>query len=127
MTGRSLPEWIGSTADAKIPVRVQARLFLAAGGRCQNCSRKCGLGGERWEADHIKSLINGGENRETNLQILCRECHRQKTKGDVAEKALVYRKQVWAIGAKKKRSKFACAKTSKWKKKLDGTVVPRDD
>jgi 5-methylcytosine-specific restriction endonuclease McrA len=31
------------------------------------------------EIDHIKSLHNGGDNSITNLQVLCKECHRKKT------------------------------------------------
>ncbi len=34
------------------------------------------------EVDHIKPLIYGGNNDETNLQTLCRDCHKVKTKKD---------------------------------------------
>jgi hypothetical protein len=45
----------------------------------------------RFTCDHIIALINGGENRETNLQILCDWCDPAKTAADVRQKAKVYR------------------------------------
>jgi hypothetical protein len=45
---------------------------------------------------------------------------------DVAEKAVVYKKTAKALGVKLKRSKpFPGSRASKWKRKLDGTVVRR--
>ncbi|WCK26593.1 HNH endonuclease [Agrobacterium pusense] len=45
--------------------------------------------GQTWDLDHVKALINGGENRETNLRPAHRKCHVEKTALDVAEKAKV--------------------------------------
>jgi len=39
------------------------------------------------EVDHIKSLINGGDMfDENNLQTLCQDCHKKKTKKDMLER-----------------------------------------
>lgn len=100
MTARSIPEWIGASPDAAIPRRVRARLFT---GRCAICTRKL-MAGERWEADHVVALINGGEHRESNLRCVCTWCHRQKTAGDVAEAAKVRRTRSKHIGLRKPRS-----------------------
>lgn len=35
------------------------------------------------EVDHIKALINGGEDSMSNLQLLCSKCHKEKTKEDL--------------------------------------------
>lgn len=66
MTGRTLPEWIGATPDTPIPPRVRLRVFEAHGGVCYLSKRKI-RAGEKWQADHVVALINGGENRESNL------------------------------------------------------------
>lgn len=120
---RELPEWIGKTDDSPVPDRVKARLFERAQGRCQKCTRK--LFPSEWDADHIVAIINGGQNRESNLQVLCNDpCHTKKTREDVKVKAITYRKKKANIGLRKK-SRFPGSRTSKWKKKLDGTVVRR--
>jgi len=40
-----------------------------------------------FEIDHIKAVINGGDMwDEKNLQVLCDECHKKKTKEDMLER-----------------------------------------
>lgn len=120
---RSSAEWIGKTDDTMIPERVKLRIYERAKGLCQRCGRKLFPG--HWDCDHTVALINGGENRESNLQALCdNPCHSGKTREDVKIKAITYRKKKAHIGLRKK-SRFPGSKDSKWKRKLDGTVVKR--
>lgn len=38
----------------------------------------------QWEVDHIKAIVNGGNQWDmNNLQTLCHECHVKKTKEDI--------------------------------------------
>jgi len=69
-------------------------------------------------------LCNGGEHRESNLAPVLVEPHKEKTAQDVKEKSLVARKRMNHLGIRKK-SRFPGSKDSKWKKKLDGSVVKR--
>jgi 5-methylcytosine-specific restriction endonuclease McrA len=105
MTGRTIPEWIGKTPDTPAPPRVRLRVWDAASGRCAICGRKIGAG-ERWECDHIVALANGGENRESNLRVLCCNCHKIKTRGDVAEKAKIARIRKKHIGITKPKHQW---------------------
>ncbi|WP_244496005.1 HNH endonuclease signature motif containing protein [Ensifer sp. Root31] len=75
---------------------------------CHLCSREIGPG-EKWDLDHVKALINGGENRESNLRPSHRKCHIEKTAQDVAEKAKVaaIRKKHLGITAPKQTMKSA--------------------
>lgn len=121
---RAVPIWVGATPDTPIPPRIRVRVFERFGGRCQ-----CGCGvlirpGDKWEADHIVALANGGSNSEDNLQPLIVAHHKKKTKADVAEKSKVAKKKARHLGVRQK-SRFACSKDSKWKKRIDGTVVER--
>jgi 5-methylcytosine-specific restriction enzyme A len=104
---RALPEWIGRTADSVIPARVRLRIFEAQGGCCDECGRKMGVAGERWEVDHAKALILGGENRETNLRALCRNCHAGKTREDVAQKSTEARKRKKHLGLDRPKRKMS--------------------
>jgi len=120
---RELPEWIGSHDDQQIPARVKIRVFERSGGVCEICTRLI-FGKLRPAYDHEIALINGGQNRESNLQLLCVPCHAEKTKADVAEKSYVYRKRVKHLGIRKP-SRFPGSRDSRWKKKIDGTVIAR--
>jgi 5-methylcytosine-specific restriction protein A len=123
---RSLPEWIGATPDTAIPPRVRLRVFEAKDGRCGQCTRKI-TAGEPWTLEHIKALVNGGENREANLGVTCSNCLAGKNAADVAEKATVYRKKAKHLGIKAKYSRpLPGSKASGWKRKMSGEVVRRE-
>lgn len=102
MTARSVPEWIGRRPDTKIPERVKLRLDLKQRGICINCV----LPYTRCETDHITPLILGGENRESNLQLLCIPCHKVKTKLDVKLKAKVARIRAKRLGFNRPRRRI---------------------
>lgn len=107
---RALPEWIGKTPDSPAPPRVRARVFLAYDGRCHWSGRKIGPGDE-WDLDHVRALINGGENRESNLAPILRgKSHKEKTAADVAEKSKVARIRAKHLGVyPKSRAKIKSA------------------
>lgn len=103
---RTLPEWIGKTADSPVPPRVKLRVFLRYDGRCQcGCNRTI-RPGEPWELEDTIALINGGERRESNLKPWLAEHHKEKTRADVAEKSRVYRKAAKHFGAVAPRQKL---------------------
>jgi 5-methylcytosine-specific restriction protein A len=124
---RSVPEWVGRTADSPVPERVLERLWKACGGRC-----KCwlNLSDQAWDADHIVALINwigeGHGNRESNLQVLgLKCCHRPKTKEDMKIKWQTSRKVRSHAGIKRPRNPMPGSKRSNMKKCADGTVIDR--
>ena len=120
---RAVPEWIGKTDDTAIPHRVRVRVFDRHGGVCHLTGRRI-RAGEAWDCDHIVALANGGKHCETNLAPALKAPHREKTKADVAEKSNVYRKRAKHLGIKKP-SRFPGSRDSKFKKRMDGTVVLR--
>jgi 5-methylcytosine-specific restriction protein A len=102
---RSTPEWIGKTDDAKIPPRVRQRVFDREGGKCHLCGQP--IIGKKWALDHVKALINGGENRESNLRPVHVSCHAIKTAADVADKKKVAAVRKKHIGAVRPKSALA--------------------
>lgn len=112
---RSVPEWIGKTHDSQIPPRVRLRIFDRCGGVCHLSGRKI-RPGDNWEVDHVVALSNGGEHRESNLVPVLVEPHKEKTKADVAEKAIVAKKRKTHLGIRVKKRKMGY-------RKFDGTVV----
>src|SRR3954467_4025035 len=102
---RTVPEWIGKTPDSGPPPRVRVRIFETAGGRCHISGRLI-RAGEAWQCEHKIALINGGENRESNMGPALTAPHKIKTKEDIAEKAKVYRKRAKHLGIKTSRVKM---------------------
>jgi hypothetical protein len=117
---RQNKEWIGRSPDAQPPWAVIERLLAKANHKCQGpCGQPVGPG-RPFDVDHIIELADGGENRESNLQILCRKiCHAKKSgdrHADRSKERRVYRH----LAGWKKRSRFRG-----WRR-LDGTVVWAD-
>lgn len=113
---RSVSEWIGKTDDSPVPDRVRVRNFLKFGGICQECGVK--IIGKRWVCDHRKAIINGGQNRESNLGPIHEACDKNaKTPADVAEKSAVYQKQRMNLGIRK-------AKRTIPGKRFNGDPIP---
>jgi 5-methylcytosine-specific restriction enzyme A len=101
---REVKEWIGKTDDSRPPPKVRLRVWDKFKGRDYITGRKIQTG-EAWELDHIKALINGGENRESNLAPVLKATHKEKTKADVAEKAMINRKRMKHLGIDKPNKK----------------------
>lgn len=124
---RAVPEWIGATPDTPAPPRVRLRVFEAYGGICALTGRKI-TPADKWELDHATALVNGGENRESNLQPVLSDAHKRKTAEDVATKAKDRRVRAKHIGAKAPpRQRLPGSRDGRWKRKINGTVERRDD
>lgn len=104
---RAVDEWIGKTDDTPAPPRVRLRVFEAHGGRCHWSGQKI-KPGDAWDCDHVIALINGGQNRESNLAPILRgKPHKEKTAADVAEKSKVARMRAKHLGiAPKSKAKI---------------------
>lgn len=113
---RSVSEWIGKNDDAAIPARVKDSIARRSDDCCVKCSRRIG-GALRAEFDHVTPLILGGEHRESNLQLLCHECHGAKTAMDVKIKAKVARVRKKLVLGGRKRTSFRG-----WRK-MNGDIV----
>ncbi len=94
-----------------------------ANGHCESCGRQLLHRGD-YHFDHTIPDGLTGEPTLENIQVLCKSCHRDKTKKDVGVIAKAKRNRRKARGIKDK-SRFACSRDSRWKKKLTGEIVPR--
>lgn len=102
MTGRTVKEWVGKSPDEAVPPRVRVRVFTRKDGRCGECTRKIAAG-EGWICEHLVALINGGQNRESNLGVTCLWCKPEKDAADVAVKSKTYDMRRKHIGVKPDR------------------------
>lgn len=117
--GREVDEWVGKTADTKVPPHVRARIFQRCGGRCHISGRQI-RAGEPWDLDHIKALEDGGEHRESNLAPALKDKHIEKTAAENRQRATERRKFQKHHGVK-----ASCQGFRGWRK-FDGTIVWKD-
>lgn len=93
LPGRSILEWQGRSSDSVPPDEVKRRVLLRNGRRCHWTGVPIRPGDE-WDTDHVRALINGGENRESNLAPIRRgKAHKEKTAIDRQEADWVKRVQ----------------------------------
>ena len=100
---RKVEEWIGKTPDTPAPPRVRLRVFERHNGICYLSGRKI-MAGDKWEIEHPQAIINGGENRESNMAPALVEPHKIKTAADVKQKAKNDRVRKRHLGIKKPRT-----------------------
>lgn len=108
------------TAKRKLAV------FEAHGGCCHICGGKIQVG-EPWDLEHQIPLALGGDDDESNVAPAHVKCHRAKTTQDAARIAKANRVRAKHMGAKPTPKRvMPGSRASKWKKKLNGQVVRRD-
>ena len=105
----------------EFPRKVLAQGFLRAGGCCEKCHARLKTGES--EGDHILPCALGGDNSLENLQILCKVCHKEKTKNDVRSVRKADRQRDKYTGAKTSTSRpIPGSKRSGIRKRMNGTV-----
>jgi len=97
--GRSVKEWIGKTPDHMPPPAVRVRIFDRAKGICHICKIPIKLG-DTWHCDHVQALVDGGENRESNMAPAHAPCNLEKASGEKTRKAKSDRVRARHIGTK---------------------------
>lgn len=77
--------------------------------------------------EHRIPLAMGGEDAEANWELAHIKCHRTKTSDDVGQIAKAKRREARHLGGHVSRTPLPFGKKSAFKRKLDGTVVRRDE
>jgi len=120
---RAVPEWRGKT-DNSMPGKIASlRIWERCKGRCAHCDKKI-MPGDKPARDHIVALADGGENVESNFQILCGQCHEAKTSAENTERAKVRSMKAKHVGLGKP-STFPGGRNSRFKRTMSGKVVDR--
>ena len=110
----------------RITAKMRADIFARHKGICHLCNMRVDAG-QDWDVSHEIPLETGGKDDDTNWYVAHRKCHRTHTaKVDAPLIAKVKRIHQRHIGAKKSRSPMPFGRGSKFKKKMDGTIVRRE-
>lgn len=100
----------------------KAAALARANGKCAGCDASLTL--NKYHYDHIIAANKGGDASLENCQLLCWACHKVKTRQDVADIAKAKRLELRHNGIKRE-SRFAGSRSSGFKRKISGEVVPR--
>jgi 5-methylcytosine-specific restriction protein A len=107
MPPRPTKEWIGKTPTSMPSIHVLLRLHVAQGGKCA-CPDNCGIvmdfDRDEIDCDHKLALRDGGENRESNLQVMLRKHHRKKTRVENIARGVERQHKAKAFSSKRKSS-----------------------
>lgn len=95
--------------------------FDRCGGLCEGCGAPLSAAGGI-EYDHVLAAALGGDNTLENCQVLCgKVCHKQKTHTE--DRPMISKSN--RIRAKWRGAKKPSRPQSKFKRKVNGEVVPR--
>lgn len=83
---RNLKEWVGRSDNSMPPQKVFDRLWEKQGGKDAITGQPF-QSGDKVVRDHILPLADGGENRESNLQLITEQTHRRKTAQEALARA----------------------------------------
>lgn len=118
------------TERRTFPASVKLAAWNRCGGLCEGCGAKLFPG--RFQYDHTVPHALGGASALENCQVLCsgtvETCHGRKTAGEdiprIAKAKRIARKLAAPVGGKHDWPKRSM-RDPRWKRRMDGTVVPR--
>lgn len=126
----------GVTPRKALTNRQRLQLLIANKGRCCICGQKIEGYRERWDDydlnsipfvdEHIVPLWADGTNEFSNRGPAHERCAREKTAKEATERARVRSSAERHFGAKRPKRVMPGSRRHHLKKKLDGTVVRRD-
>ncbi|MFV3415638.1 HNH endonuclease [Pseudomonas sp. NY15436] len=83
---RSLPTPSEKRTTGRKRQEMRLRVWTKAMAFCAGCGRTCDY--DSWHMDHVIPLWKGGDDLESNMQVLCIPCHADKTAKEAAERAM---------------------------------------
>jgi hypothetical protein len=116
---------LGTTQRSRLSPRVRLAIWERAKGICVLCDRRIDGVRERWIIEHIRALELGGQDEPDNMGPAHAACAQSKTRDDHRRAAKAKRQKIQHLGAAKTKRPLPCGRQSRWKKKIDGTIVPR--
>jgi 5-methylcytosine-specific restriction endonuclease McrA len=118
-----MTEDVRTTERGALSKRRKLAIWEREKGFCMMCNVKLITG--QFIFEHVRALELGGTDTDDNIRLTCKPCAKEKTKKDHQMTAKAKRVKQSHLGLKQSRTPMPYGKTSKWKRKMDGTVVPR--
>jgi 5-methylcytosine-specific restriction protein A len=123
-----MTEDLGTTKRRAMSGARRLRIWESHKGVCGLCDRKI-TSGDPWIIEHRRALVLGGADTDANCVPVHKACADAKTHGpagDLALGAKAKRVKAKHVGAKPpSRTPLPFGRGTRWKKKMDGSVVRR--
>jgi 5-methylcytosine-specific restriction enzyme A len=110
-----------------LTAKERLRLFTLHGGVCHLCGQAIDGTREKWDVEHVVAWALTRDDSDENRRPAHVACHKVKTVEDVGRVAKAKRQEAKYRGAHRSRSPMPGSKRSIWKKRMDGTVVRREE
>jgi hypothetical protein len=120
-------EDVGTTKRRSLSGHSRLKAWERTGGICVVCDQPIDGVRERWIVEHIRALELGGADEIENMGPAHDTCGREKTRADHARSAQAKRQKIRHLGAAVAVKPLIGSRASPLKRKIDGTVVRRDD
>lgn len=120
-------EDVGTTKRRSLSGHSRLKAWERTGGICVVCDQPIDGVRERWIVEHIRALELGGADEIENMGPAHDTCGREKTREDHARSAQAKRQKIRHLGAAVAVKPLIGSRASQLKRKIDGTVVRRDD
>ena len=114
---------VGTTKRGNLSTRRKLAIWEREKGLCMLCG--CRLQPGSFIYEHVRALELGGSDTDDNIRLTCLPCAGEKTRDDHGRAAKAKRVKSRHLGLKKSKNPLPGSKGSKWKRKMDGTIVPR--
>ena len=118
---------VGNTPRSKMTEKRRVKVWEKTGGVCVVCGRKIDGTKDKWIAEHIIPLAQGGGDNMQNLGPAHHACAKEKTKADNSNTAEAKRRKADDIGAHiPKTVPMPAGRKSDTKIKMSGEKVQRE-
>ncbi len=106
--------------------RERMRLFRLHNRICHICSAPVSWN-ERWEIEHVipRWAIGAAADTDDNMKPAHSKCHKPKTKDEATARAKAIRRETKHLGGHRPKAIMPGSRNSRFKRKMDGTVVDR--
>jgi 5-methylcytosine-specific restriction endonuclease McrA len=118
-------EDVGTTPRAKLTPHRRLKVWESTRGQCVVCFQQIDGVRERWIVEHIRALELGGADETNNMGPAHEICAQAKTHEDHQRAAKAKRQKIRHLGVRMAKRPMPCGRQSRWKKKIDGSIVPR--
>lgn len=116
------------TDRPRLSDRERMRLFRLHNRTCHICALPIDGLTQRWEIEHVitRWAIGAAADTDENMRPAHVSCHKGKTKVEATARAKAVRRETKNAGAhRSKWGPIPGSRGSRWKRKMDGTVVDR--
>lgn len=115
---------VGTTKRGRLTSRDRREIWEREAGHCMVCHCKLQTG--RFIFEHVVALELGGADHRDNIRLTCLACAKEKTRDDHIRAGHAKRQKIATLGLKAPSLRpLPCGKRSPYRKRIDGTVVPR--